>query len=77
MSKSNATVSELMAKAFMPGRDARSVEYMAGVRALLALRIDGAKLPRSYEMGTVQADPFYAGVDGGHRIWHALQDEQN
>ncbi|WP_216673338.1 hypothetical protein [Paraburkholderia solitsugae] len=66
-------VDDLMKKAFSPGRDPRSAEYKAGVRALLELRINGVKLPRPYATGTVQADAFYAGVGEGHDIWRALR----
>ncbi|KLU21954.1 hypothetical protein EOS_32950 [Caballeronia mineralivorans PML1(12)] len=67
-------VDDLMRKAFAPARDPRSTEYKAGVRALLALRINGVKLVQPYEMGTVQADAFYAGIDEGHHIWRALRE---
>jgi len=73
----SVTVDALMAEAFKPGRDPRSSEYKQGVRALLALRIDGTKLPRPYKMGSAQADAFYAGVDEGHRIWRAHNDGGN
>jgi len=68
------TVDYLMAEAFAPGRDPRSQEYKAGVRAVLAWRINGVPLPTPYALGTVQADAYFSGQDEGHRIWRALRE---
>ena len=70
------TVVDLMEKAFAPGRDPRSDEYKSGVRALLALRLNGVKLPQPYEMGSARADAFFAGVDEGRHIWRALRETE-
>jgi hypothetical protein len=68
------TVDDLMAEAFAPGRDPRSAEYKAGVRAILERKLNGTALPLPYALGTVQADAYMAGWDEGNAIWRALQE---
>lgn len=67
----NALVDQLMQKAFAPElhRDPRSDEYKAGVRAALECRINSKKIACPYQIGTAQADAFFAGLDEAHRIW--------
>lgn len=67
------TGADLMEKAFAPGRDPRSQEYKQGVLSILRLRIDGVRRALPYEIGTAQADAYFAGQDEGHRIWRALR----
>jgi hypothetical protein len=68
------TVDELMAEAFATGRDPRSQEYKAGVRAILECRLNGEPLPAPYALGTVQADAYFAGQNEGESIWRALRE---
>lgn len=71
------TVEQLMDAAFSPGRDPRSEEYMRGCIAALQYRIHGATIRHPYQMGTTQADAYFAGIDEGHAIWRreCLADE--
>ncbi|MBK3737646.1 hypothetical protein G3A39_00290 [Paraburkholderia aspalathi] len=71
------TADELMKRAFHAPRDARSPEYKQGVRDTLIFRIEGIRRALSFEIGTARADAYFAGREEGHRIWRALQDEQN
>jgi hypothetical protein len=68
------TVDDLMAKAFPPGRDPRSAEYKAGVRAMLEKCLNGKPLPMPYERGTAQCDAYFAGWDEGSLIYRALKE---
>jgi hypothetical protein len=63
------TVDELMEKAFKRGRDPRSEEYKAGVRAVFEYRVNKVKIKNPYVLGTSQADAFYAGTEEGRAIW--------
>lgn len=65
------SVDHLYNKAFSSTRDPRSTEYKAGVRAALAYRIDGARIPQPYGAGTAQDDAYHAGQLEGHAIWRA------
>lgn len=69
------TVDGLMASTLnVRGRDPRSAEYMAGVRALLAFRIDGdGEMPYPYPFGTVQSDAYLSGMCEGDVIWKAAK----
>jgi hypothetical protein len=64
------TVDSLMAQAFAPSRcrTPRSAVYRAGVRSILAMRIDGAAYCCPHNPGTVEADAFWSGTDEGHHI---------
>lgn len=64
-----SAIDRLMSTTFCPGRDPRSDEYKAGARAVLMFLLEGAPMPRPFEMGTAQADAFYAGVDEGRGVW--------
>jgi hypothetical protein len=66
------TVDELMSEAFRPSRHPRSAEYIAGVRAILAHRIEGVAIAMPYELGTCQADAWLAGAEEGKTIWREL-----
>ncbi|CAN7774966.1 hypothetical protein [Paraburkholderia hospita] len=68
------TVDELIAKAFAPGRDPRSAEYKAGVRAMLEKRLNGQPLPMPYAQGTAQCDAYFASWDEGSAIYRALKE---
>jgi hypothetical protein len=74
MTANAPTVDELMAKAFAPGRDPRSAEYKAGVRSILAWRLNSVPLAMPYALGSTQADAFFAGQDEGKAIWRDLQE---
>lgn len=69
-------VSDVVAVAFGPGRQPRSAEYQAGVRALLLKRTLCRPLVCPHPHGSAQADAWYAGVDEGIALWssqvHAL-----
>ncbi|SAL07224.1 hypothetical protein AWB78_08482 [Caballeronia calidae] len=69
------TVDELMRRAFDAPRDPTSPEYKAGVRSILNLRVGGIPVPLPYELGTAQADAYFAGQNEGHRIWRKLEEE--
>lgn len=66
-----ALVDRLFNEAFAPGRAPRSVEYMAGVRALLTCRVYACRFFCPHMVGTAQADAFYAGADEGRALWCA------
>ena len=66
-----ALVDRLFNEAFAPGREPRSAEYKAGVRALLDQRVGRGRLACPYPAGTAQADAFYAGADEGRVLWRA------
>jgi len=74
MSKPASAVESLMVEAFAPGREPRSAEYKAGVRAILDWRINGAPLAAPYELGTAQADAYFAGQEEGKAIWRSLRE---
>lgn len=59
----------LFQQAFGVPRDPRSQQYKNGVRAALAFRIEGRRIPKLYEAGTADDDAFHAGVQEGHAIW--------
>ncbi|GGX76817.1 hypothetical protein GJV26_17005 [Massilia dura] len=65
------SVDHLYHAAFSKPRDPRSPEYKAGVRAALAYRIEGKRIPHLYEPGTAQDDAYHAGLAEGHGIWRA------
>lgn len=62
-------IDAIMNKTFPQGRDPRSDEYKAGVRAQLARLIEGTPLRYPYRMGTAQADAYFAGMDEGRDVW--------
>lgn len=70
-------VEQLFEQAFPVGgtRDPRSAPYKEGVRAVLAFRIDGTKIPLPYRLGTAEADAHFAGCDEGHMLWRKAVDE--
>lgn len=47
----------------------RSAVYREGVLAVFRFRRTGRIIPHPYEMGTVEADAYYAGVERGHYEW--------
>lgn len=65
------SVDHLFHEAFSKPRDSRSPEYKAGVRAALAFRIEGKRIPQLYQPGTAQDDAYHAGLIEGHGIWRA------
>lgn len=67
------TVDQLMGEAFHVGRDPRSEEYMRGCIAALQFRIHGATIRRPYQIGTAQADAYFAGIEEGRAIWRREQ----
>jgi len=62
-------VDTLFHAAFDAPRDPRSEPYKAGVRAALAFRIDGSRIPHPYLPATAEDDAYYAGQAEGHAIW--------
>lgn len=64
-----ALAKKLFEQAFSTARDPRSDEYKAGVKAALMYRAAGVPIKRPYEIGTAEADAFYAGQDEGMLIW--------
>ena len=70
-------ITGLMRKAFDVPREARSQQYMQGVRAILELKLSGNPLPAApYALGTCQADAYFSGQDEGHTIARAKLAEQ-
>jgi len=47
----------------------RSAVYREGVLAVFRFRRTGRVIPHPYEMGTVEADAYYAGIERGHHEW--------
>lgn len=67
-----ATAAFLFARAFNCPRDLRSDEYKAGVFDILAAKFAGKSAPPiPYELGTAQADAYFAGGQEGLGIWRA------
>lgn len=62
------TVDGLMAAAFDRPREHRSAAYKAGVRAALVLSFDCITRPAPYNIGTAEADAFFAGEAEGRQI---------
>jgi hypothetical protein len=60
-----------MDQAFNRVRDPRSVEYRAGVRAVLERRVNGKRINLVYMPGSAECDAFHAGCEEGHRCWRA------
>lgn len=57
--------------------DPRSHEYRLGVVDLICRRVLDTPLPPRYQMGSVQADAYYAGVDRGWSIWRKLGEKDS
>ncbi len=73
MSKSERVFNEV----FSVPRDPRSDEYKIGVMAILILKLDGGERRRCpYELGTCQADAWFAGTDEGHAIVSVYSDNE-
>lgn len=64
-------VASLMRTAFEQPRTLRSEAYMKGARWLLEFRTQGLRPPCPYQIGTAEADAFFAGRDEGNAIWRA------
>jgi hypothetical protein len=47
----------------------RSAVYREGMLSVFRFRRTGRAIPHPYEMGTVEADAYYAGVERGHYEW--------
>ena len=62
------TVARLMAAAFDRPREPRSDAYKAGVRAALVRSFDCITRPVPYNIGTAEADAFFAGETEGRQI---------
>ena len=58
-----ALVNDLMLLAFEKVRNPRSDAYKLGARELLTHHASGVQLRFPFEMGTAEADAFYAGAD--------------
>ncbi|WP_209304292.1 hypothetical protein [Pusillimonas caeni] len=66
---SELTAQAVFDKAFEPGRSPRSEAYKLGVLNCLRARIDGAQYPPCpYNLGTVEADAYFAGFDAGREL---------
>lgn len=68
------TVDGLMTKAFDKFRTPRSDAYKAGVRAILAMRIERKSVEMPYDVGTADADAYFSGHAEGHAILDALDE---
>lgn len=58
-----------MVDAILAGGDARSAVYRSGMLAVFRWRTEGVGISHPYEIGTVEADAYYAGVERGHYEW--------
>lgn len=54
----------------------RSTEYRAGMLSVFRFRRTGRAIPHPYEMGTVEADAYYAGVERGHHEWAKVLEKR-
>lgn len=74
-----AVVDRLMAQAFDRSRhrDPRSAEYRWGVRAALDFRLLRHPLSCPFDIGTCQADAWFAGVEEGHSHWRRYTELQS
>lgn len=82
MPKEKSIAVTLYDEAFAPEnyRDPRSQAYKDGVMAALRFRAGEIKSLKGidhYELGTAEADAWYAGLDEGHRRWRSYQAERN
>lgn len=66
----------ILAAAFAPerGRTPRSAAYKAGALAALEHRLEGRRLECTYEVGTAEADAWFAGVDEGAALARAERE---
>jgi hypothetical protein len=55
--------------------DPHSPEYHFGMLDALRYREKGSCIPQRYELGTAQADAYYAGSECGHALWRRWQEE--
>lgn len=53
--------------------DPRSMEYRQGVLDAIRFRLGGIPIPRRYQVGTAQADAYFAGIERGHALWRMRQ----
>ena len=56
-------------------RNPHSPEYHLGMLDALRYREKGSGLPQRYELGTAQADAYYAGSECGRALWRRWQEE--
>ena len=63
----------LASEAFPSGREARSDQYKAGVKAFLLYVFASHPIKHDYKPGDPRRDAFYAGIDEGK---HIAQREQ-
>ncbi|MDY0011312.1 MAG: hypothetical protein RBS40_00290 [Rhodocyclaceae bacterium] len=54
--------------------DRRSPEYRLGMLDVLKYRMHGARIQVPFQLGTSQADAYFAGNDRGHALWRARQE---
>lgn len=71
-----STVDSLMADAFNRSRDPRSDAYKAGTHAALTRTIENIKTPLPYELGTAEADAFFAGEAEGRTIFMSAWEQE-
>ena len=70
---------EIFDTAFSKPRDPRSDEYRHGVIDILKFRLhetNEAFGKYQYQIGTAQADAYFAGCDEGHRLAREYLEEQ-
>jgi len=54
---------------------ARSQEYRLGLLDLLRYRVEGIPLPtKRFELGTAQADAYWAGSEHGVYLWREMKE---
>ena len=64
----------LFSEAFPSGREARSEQYRAGVKAFLLYVFAAHPIKHEYKPGDPRRDAFYSGIDEGK---HIARREQN
>lgn len=61
-------IDQLMDEVFFSGRTPRSPQYRAGVRAVLAFKLEKTPIDMPYRVGTPEADAYFAGQTEGYSI---------
>lgn len=67
------TARALFDEAFSRDRSPRSAAYRAGVLYALRARLEGLREDSPYQLGTAEADAFFAGCNEGHDIIDAMR----
>jgi hypothetical protein len=66
---------EQIVDAVLAHGDRRSPEYRRGMLDVLTYRMQGVRIQVPFELGTSQADAYFAGNERGHAVWRDLKEE--